>query len=156
MTIVFGISHNHSRFIPYEHTYANFAKAYVRYELSLNHKDSKGWASSLQWLYRALVEQAEQNNKSRIDIMDLRNSTINRTEELIRTSDLSLGTKWNLGRSLENVLSFLKEMRFKLDLQDWKSPFPNRSASVGIDGSSALVVSRLHQLYQVPQKLMWK
>lgn len=123
ITIVFGISDSRSLYTPYLYGYADFAKAYVRYELSLNFKDSKSWASSLPWLYRALVEKAIHNNKSLVDVMNIDNNVINRTEELINKSNQSTGGKRNIGLSLEKVIIFIKRMRFKLDIQDWKNPF---------------------------------
>jgi hypothetical protein len=137
LTIVFGISHNHSKYTPFQTPFSDFAKAYVRYEQSLNHKDSVMWASSLVWLYRALEEYSKQSNKPFIDIMNLNNTIINRVEELIRTSDLSPGGKRNIGLSLEKVLRFIKEKRFKLDLQDWSNPFPRQSdSSIKLDENS--------------------
>jgi len=84
MTVVHGIGHNGVHYTPYRAPYADFAKAYVRYELSLNHKESKGWTYSLQWLYKALFEQAERKNEFTVDVMDINNSVINRVEELIK------------------------------------------------------------------------
>lgn len=69
LTIVFGNSVNHSKYIPFKQPFADFAKAYVRYEQSLNHKDSTAWASSLVWVYNALEENAAQNDRSDVDIM---------------------------------------------------------------------------------------
>ena len=129
LSIVFGISHSHSRYTPYQNPFADFVKAYVRYHQSLNHIESVMLASSFAWLYQALAEQAEQSNTSIVDIMNINNNVINRTEELINTSDLSLGGKRNIGLSLEKILIFMKKMRFKLDIQDWRNPFPRQSDS---------------------------
>ncbi|WP_333810614.1 hypothetical protein, partial [Idiomarina baltica] len=129
MTIVFGISHSRSRYTPYRVPYADFAKAYVRYELSLNYKESLGWTSALPFLYQALAEHSESKNKSTVDVMEINNNIINRTEQLIKTSNLSVGGKRNIGLSLQKVLAFIKKMRLKLDIQDWKNPFPRPSDS---------------------------
>jgi len=127
LTIVHGISESRSLITPYVVPYADFAKAYVRYEMSLNYKDSVGWASSIPWIYRALSEQAELRAQSAVDIMDINNIAINRIAELLRASSLSLGGKRNIALSLEKVLAFIKKMRFKVDIQDWSNPFPRPS-----------------------------
>ena len=85
LTIVFGISHNHSKYTAFKAPFADFAKAYVRYQQSLNHKDSVMWASSLVWLYNALEEDAVQNNRDTVDVMNLNNTVINRVEAQIKT-----------------------------------------------------------------------
>jgi len=129
LTIVFGNSVNHSKYIPFKQPFADFAKAYVRYEQSLNHKDSTAWASSLVWIYNALEESAAQNDRADVDIMHLNNTVINRVEEQIKNSKLGAGAKRNIGLSLEKVLKFIKDKRFKLDLQEWSNPFPRPSDS---------------------------
>jgi hypothetical protein len=129
LTIVFGNSVNHSKYIPFKQPFADFAKAYVRYEQSLNHKDSTAWASSLVWVYNALEENAAQNDRSDVDIMHLNNTVINRVEEQIKNSKLGAGGKRNIGLSFERVLKFIRDKRFKLDLQDWSNPFPRPSDS---------------------------
>ena len=129
LTIVFGNSVNHSKYIPFKQPFADFAKAYVRYEQSLNHKDSTAWASSLVWIYNALEESAAQNDRADVDIMHLNNTVINRVEQQIRNSKLGAGGKRNIGLSFEKILKFIKDKRFKLDLQDWSNPFPRPSDS---------------------------
>ena len=123
LRIVFGLSETPHKYTPYKYPFADFAKAYVRYEMSLNRKDSVGFASSLPWLYRALLEYAELNNSNSIDVMALNNSVINRIDELIKLSGLGHSGKRNIALSLERVLTFIKDKRFKLDLQYWKNPF---------------------------------
>lgn len=129
LTIVFGSSINHSKYIPFKQPFADFAKAYVRYHQSLNHKDSVSWASSLVWLYNALEESATKNDRGAVDIMCLTNTDINRVEEQIKNSGLSAGGKRNIGLSFDKVLKFIKDKRFKLDLQEWSNPFPRPSDS---------------------------
>ena len=129
LTIVFGNSDNHSEYIPFKQPFADFAKAYVRYEQSLNHKDSTIWALTLVWIYKALEENATQNERSDVDLMHLNNTVINRVEEQIKSSELSAGSKRAIGLSLEKVLKFIKNKRFKLDLQEWSNPFPRPSDS---------------------------
>lgn len=129
LTIVFGNSENHSKYTPFKQPFADFAKAYVRYQQSLNHKDSVMWASSLVWLHNALEENATQNGRVAIDIMYLNNTVINRVEEQIKNSGLSAGGKRNIGLSFEKILKFIKDKRFKLDLQEWLNPFPRPSDS---------------------------
>lgn len=129
LTFVFGISHSHSSYTHFRPPFSDFAKAYVRYEQSLNHKDSVVWASSLVWIYKAMEEYCKQNEKLSIDVMDLNNTIINRVEDLIKASSLSPGSKRNIGLSLESVLKFIKEKRFKLNFQDWKNPFPRQADS---------------------------
>ncbi|KRS22151.1 hypothetical protein AAY72_04960 [Alishewanella sp. WH16-1] len=127
LTIVFGNSINSSEYIPFKQPFADFAKAYVRYEQSLNHKDSTKWALSLIWIYKALEENATLNDRSDVDIMHLNNTVINRVEEQIKSSELSAASKLAIGLSLEKVLKFIKNKRFKLDLQEWSNPFPRPS-----------------------------
>ncbi len=129
LTIVFGNSENRSEYIPFKQPFADFAKAYVRYDQSLNHKDSIDWASSLVWLYNALEEDATQNDRVAVDVMTLNNTVINRVEEQIKSSGLSAGRKRAIGLSLAKVLKFIKNKRFKLDLQEWSNPFPRLSDS---------------------------
>ena len=129
LTIVFGNSVNQSKYIPFKQPFADFAKAYVRYEQSLNHRDSTAWASSLVWIYNALKENTTLNDRSDVDIMHLNNTLINRVEEQIRNSKLGAGGKRNIGLSFEKILKFIKDKRFKLDLQDWSNPFPHPSDS---------------------------
>lgn len=137
LTIVFGASQNHSKYTPFQPPFSDFAKAYVRYQQSLNKKDSTTWASSLVFLYQALEEHAAHNDKSSVDIMNINNNVIERVEQKIRSSDLGAGGKRNIGLSFEKVLKFIKEKRFKLDLQDWSNPFPRQSdASIKLDEKS--------------------
>tara|TARA_R110001583_G_scaffold58352_1_gene174023 strand:+ start:2950 stop:5178 length:2229 start_codon:yes stop_codon:yes gene_type:complete len=137
LTIVFGASQSHSKYTPFQPPFSDFAKAYVRYHQSLNHKDSVMWASSLVPLYQAIEEDATQNEKSSIDIMSINNAIINRVDYLLRNSKLSIGGKRNIGMSLEKILRFIKEKRFKLDLQDWANPFPRQSdSSMKLDNKS--------------------
>ena len=137
LTIVFGNSENHSKYMPFKQPFADFAKAYVRYQQSLNHKDSVMWASSLVWLYNALEESATQNDRATVDVMKLNNADINCVEEQIKNSGLSAGGKRNIGLSLQKVLKFIKEKRFKLDLQEWSNPFPRQSdSSIKLDEDS--------------------
>ncbi|MFV1872767.1 MAG: hypothetical protein ACMZ64_05510 [Oleiphilus sp.] len=137
LTIVFGVSKNHSKYIPFQPPFSDFAKAYVRYQQSLVHKDSTMWASSLSRLYEALAEHSVLNELSEIDVMNLNNSVINRVEEKIKDSELSAGGKRNVGLSFEKVLKFIKDMRFKLDLQKWNNPFPRQSdSSIKLDRES--------------------
>ena len=103
LTIVFGKSVSHSEYIPFKPPFSDFAKAYVRYQQSLNYKYSTGWASSLVWLYSAMEENAIHNDRTNVDIMDLNNTTINRVEELIKNSKLSAGSKRNVALSFEKV-----------------------------------------------------
>ena len=137
LTIVFGASQNHSKYTPFQPPFSDFAKAYVRYQQSLNKKDSTTWVSSLVFLYQALEEHAAHNDKSSVDIMNINNNVIDRVEQKIRSSDLGAGGKRNIGLSFEKVLKFIKEKRFKLDLQDWSNPFPRQSdASIKLDEKS--------------------
>jgi hypothetical protein len=137
LTVVFGNSENHSKYTPFKQPFSDFAKAYVRYQQSLNHKDSTLWASSLVWLYNALEESATQNDRAPVDIMSLNNTVINRVEEQIKNSVLSAGGKRNIGLSFEKVLKFIKEKRFKLDAQEWANPFPRQSdSSIKLDKES--------------------
>lgn len=129
LTIVFGNSENHSKYTPFKPPFADFAKAYVRYQQSLNHKDSVMWASSLVWLYNALEENAAQNDREAVDVLYLNNTVINCVEEQIKNSKLSAGGKRNIGLSFEKVLNFIRDKRFKLDLQEWSNPFPRPSDS---------------------------
>lgn len=126
LTIVFGNSISHSKYIPFKQPFADFAKAYVRYEQSLNHKDSTDWSSSLRWIYNALEENAILNSQVAVDIMCLNNSDINRIEEQINNSDIKDSTKRNICLSLDKVLRFIKDKRFKVDLQEWSNPFHRR------------------------------
>lgn len=137
LTIVFGNSKNHSEYTPFKQPFADFAKAYVRYQQSLNHKDSTSWAYSLVWLYNALEEDATQNDRVAVDVMSLNNTVVNRVEEQIKKSGLSAGSKRNIGLSLEKVLKFVREKRFKLNLQEWSNPFPRQSdSSIKLDEDS--------------------
>ena len=137
LTIVFGKSKNHSEYTPYKQPFADFAKAYVRYEQSLNHKNSVMWASSLVWLYNALEESATQNGRDEVDIMYLSNAVINRVQEQINNSGLRAGSKRNIGLSFEKLLNFIKSKRFKLDLQEWSNPFPRKpDSSIKLDVSA--------------------
>ena len=137
LTIVFGKSKNHSEYTPYKQPFADFAKAYVRYEQSLNHKNSVMWASSLVWLYNALEESATQNGRDEVDIMYLSNAVINRVQEQINNSGLRAGSKRNIGLSFEKLLNFIKSKRFKLDLQEWSNPFPRKpDSSIKLDKAS--------------------
>ncbi|HHY0606263.1 TPA: hypothetical protein ACVU5H_003714 [Vibrio parahaemolyticus] len=137
LTIVFGASQNHSKYTPFLPPFSDFAKAYVRYQQSLNKKDSTTWASSLVFLYQTLEEHAAHNDKSSVDIMNINNNVIDRVEQKIRSSDLGAGGKRNIGLSFEKVLKFIKEKRFKLDLQDWSNPFPRPSdARIKLDEKS--------------------
>jgi hypothetical protein len=137
LTIVFGNSENHSKYTPYKRPFSDFAKAYVRYQQSLNHKDSTLWASSLVWLYNALEESATQNDRATVDIMSLNNTVINRVEEQIKNSVLGAGGKRNIGLSFEKVLKFIKEKKFKLDAQEWANPFPRQpDSSIKLDKES--------------------
>lgn len=137
LTIVFGASQNRSKYTPFQPPFSDFAKAYVRYQQSLNKKDSTTWASSLVFLYQALEEHAAHNDKSSVDIMNINNNVIDRVEQKIRSSDLGAGGKRNIGLSFEKVLKLIKEKRFKLDLQDWSNPFPRQSdASIKLDEKS--------------------
>ena len=129
LTIVFGNSESHSKYKPFKPPFSDFAKAYVRYQQSLNHNDSTTWASSLVWLYNAIEESAIHNDRINVDIMDLNNTIINRVEEQIKNSKLSAGGKRNIALSFEKVCKFIKEKKFKLDLQEWKNPFPRPSDS---------------------------
>jgi hypothetical protein len=129
LTIVFGKSESNSKYTPFKRPFSDFAKAYVRYHQSLNHKDSTTWASSLVWIYKALEESATQNDRASVNIMSLNNTVINRVEEQIKNSNLSAGGKRNIGLSFEKVLKYIKEKRFKLDLQEWANPFPRQSDS---------------------------
>jgi len=129
LTIVFGESLNTHNFIPFKQPFRDFAKAYVRYHQSLNHKDSKGWVGFLVFLYKALEEHSKLNNKTSVDLMDINNSIINRTESLIRQADISTSTKRGVAISFETALKFLKEKRIKLDIQEWSNPFPRQSDS---------------------------
>lgn len=129
LTIVFGNSESHSKYSPFKQPFADFAKAFVRYQQSLNYKNSVMWASSLAWIYNALEESAIQNGREDVDIMHLTNTDINRIEEQIKNSGLSAGGKRNIGLSFEKVVKFIKEKRFKLDLQEWSNPFPRTSDS---------------------------
>ena len=137
LTIVFGNSVNHSEYIPFKQPFADFAKAYVRYQQSIDHKDSTAWASSLVWIHNALEERATQNDRVDVDIMDLNNTDINRVEEQIRNGEQGVGTKRNISLSFEQVLQFIKDKRFKLDLQEWSNPFPRKSdPSIKLDKDS--------------------
>lgn len=137
LTFVFGISNSHSSYTPYSQPYLDFAKAFIRYHQSINFRHSTHWASALPWLYQALKEYADLNSKTEVDFLDLNNDIINRTEEIIRTSGLSTGGKRNIGISLEKALEFTKEARFKLDLQEWKNPFPRpRDTAIRLDETS--------------------
>jgi len=137
LTIVFGDSESHSKYTPFKQPFSDFTKAYVRYQQSLNHKDSTMWASSLVWLHNAIEESATQNDRAAVDIINLNNTVINRVEEQIKNSGLSAGGKRNIGLSLEKVLKFIKEKRFKLDLQEWSNPFPRQSdSSIKLDEES--------------------
>lgn len=129
LTIVFGNSVNHSEYIPFKQPFADFAKAYVRYHQSLEEKNSTVWASSLVWIYNALEENATQNDREDVDIMYLNNTVINRVEEQIKNSRLGAGGKRNIGLSFAKVIKFIKDKRFKLDLQEWSNPFPRPSDS---------------------------
>jgi hypothetical protein len=137
LTIVFGNSESHSKYTPFKQPFADFAKAYVRYQQSLNHKDSTVWASSLVWLYNALEENATENDRVTVDVMKLNNTVVNSVEDQIRNSGLGAGAKRNIGLSLEKILKFVNEKRFKLDLQEWSNPFPRQSdTSVKFDEDS--------------------
>jgi hypothetical protein len=129
LTVVFGNSESHSKYTPFKQPFSDFAKAYVRYQQSINFKDSTVWASSLVWLYNALEENAIQNDRAAVDVIRLNNTVINCAEKLIKNSGLSAGSKRNIGLSLEKVLNFIKDKRFKLDLQEWSNPFPRQSDS---------------------------
>ena len=84
LTIVFGNSESHSKYSPFKQPFADFAKAFVRYQQSLNYKNSVMWASSLAWIYNALEESAIQNGREDVDIMHLTNTDINRTRSRLR------------------------------------------------------------------------
>jgi hypothetical protein len=129
LSIIFGVPKNGYNFMPYQSPFADFAKAYVRYHQSLNFKNATMWASPLLWIYKALEKDAKENNKSSIDLMNLSNSIVNQIENSIKSSDLSAGGKRNVGQPLASLLKFLKEKRIKIDLQDWKNPFPRPSDS---------------------------
>ena len=129
LTIVFGESLNTRNFIPFKQPFRDFAKAYVRYHQSLNHRDSKGWVGFLVFLHKALEEHSKLNNKASVDVMDINNSVINRTESLIKQSGISMSTKRGVAISFEAALKFLKEKRFKLDIQEWSNPFPRQADS---------------------------
>lgn len=122
LTIVFGVSENIAKYRPYKQPFSDFAKGYVRYQQSLNHKDSTAWASSLVLLYQALEESAQENDRATIDVMNISNSVINRVEELITKSSLAQGSKRNLGLSFQKLVKFIIDMKFKLDLQHWTNP----------------------------------
>ncbi len=139
-SILFGTPHGVGQVRPYNSQYADFMKAYARYEMSLRSKKSIGWFLSLHWIYKALLEQANKRNSNDVDILDINQRVVERTEELIRTSELSLGSKRNLGASLEQILFFLKNMRFVLELQEWKNPFSQRlKTSTSVDEESRKV-----------------
>lgn len=121
---VSGISQSHSKYILYKQPFSDFARAYFRYHQSLNPKSGRTWFSSLGWLYEALEEKTNSAGRSEVDIMDLDNDVINNVERNIKESELSHGVKRSTGLSLQSVLNFIVKMRFKLNLQEWKNPFP--------------------------------
>lgn len=137
LTIVFGESLDNYNFIPFKEPFADFAKAFVRYELSLDFKYSTTWASSLVWIHKALEERATQNNRAYVDIMHLDNAIINRIEEEITNAKLAAGVKRNIGLSLKRVLTFIKDKRLKLGLQEWSNPFSRpRETKIKLDEDS--------------------
>ncbi len=153
LSILFGIRNTHSKFSPYAPPFSDFARAYVRYHQSLNHKNSTNWASSLTWLYKSLLEDAEQQGRKSVDILDVNNNVINRTLELIKNDKLSLMSKRNISISLKNVLAFLKKMRFKLDFHDFTDPFPKQpDSTIKVDSRSRqLELSKCPSDYQMLQ-----
>jgi hypothetical protein len=120
LTIVFGNSSSAYQHEPFKAPFADFAKAYVRYELSINAKLSTVFFSSLVWVYRALEEKALEN--SLVDIMNINNDVINTIAKQIEDSELEDSTKRNLNISLQHILAFIRESKFKFDLQGWTNP----------------------------------
>lgn len=133
--LLFGICEDSMNFTPYQQPYADFARAYVRFYFSVNRLNSKAIVYALQWLYRALVEKAEENKKTEIDVMDINNNVINRAEELIRNSELSEQTRYGYGGSLEQLINFIREKRLKLGIQIWKNPFKKRVRHNSLEAS---------------------
>lgn len=123
LSFVFGVFIGGGKHTPFSPQFADFAKAYVCYQQSINPKNSVGFYKGFTWLYQALTENAEQNNHPTIDIMDINNTVINRAEELIAKNYRSGSGRYACADSMERVLEFIKEKRFKLDLQSWKNPF---------------------------------
>lgn len=137
LTVVFGVSQNKSKYTPFKQPFSDFAKAYVRYNQSINHKDSTNWAGGFAWLYKALKEHAELNGHSEVSIMNLTNSVINSTENLIKNSALTPGAKRNTAISLQAILKFIKDKRLKLDMQSWTNPFPRlKDSTIKFDKES--------------------
>jgi hypothetical protein len=124
LTIVFGKSHSRSKYDPYKAPFSDFAKAYVRYQQSIDFKFATVWASSLALIHEELEKSAIMNGRPSVDIMDIDNATINAIENnILASQSLAAGAKRNTAASLQSVLAFLKDMRFKLGLQEWKNPF---------------------------------
>ncbi|MDP5130100.1 MAG: hypothetical protein NWQ54_04415 [Paraglaciecola sp.] len=137
LSFVFGVSDNPYHFVPYQNPFSDFAKAYVRYNQSLKFHNSCHILSIFPFLYKALSEQANRKKCSIIDIIDINNNVIIRTEELIRVSGFEEQTKHTIGQNLIKIIAFLKRMHFKLDLYNWQNPFTSRDkTSVKLDTKS--------------------
>jgi len=122
-TIVFGISEGNSKYTPYKEPFSDFARAFVRYEMSLRPKKSINFARALDYIYKALEEKAIQNGFfDQVDLMHIDNLVINRANELILNSKNGDGTKRLNCISLAKLVKFIRDMKFKLNLQQYKSP----------------------------------
>ena len=152
LSFVFGVFIGGGKHTPFSTQFADFAKAYVCYQQSINFKKSTDWFKGFTWLYQALAENAEQNNKPTIDVMDINNTVINRAEELITKHYRANSGRSPCGNSMESVLQFIKEKRFKLDLQSWKNPFhiTNRHNKLD-DESRNLQMEKCPSDYQMMQ-----
>lgn len=137
-TITFGVSENSYAYKPYKVPFSDFARAYVRYEMSLKSHGSKNFALALPYIYQALENKAIDHGKPDfVDLMDIDNSVIDNAERLIRNSGLAIGTQRNKCISLEKIIKLIREKKLKLNLQNYKNPIPRpKSKNIKLDDES--------------------
>lgn len=104
--------------------FLDFAKAYMRYQHSMQPTKSVGLRmSAIRALERALVEQHESPKVEKADA-----AVFNRAAQLIREK-FEASTSNKIGSQLEMITSFLRENRLTATPFEWRNPIPRQRDS---------------------------
>ena len=136
--IILGCSSGWLKYEPFKAPFSEFARAYARYKMSLKPVQSVNWYVAMKYLYLALEEKSLiKDCVDRVDLMDIDNSVVNRTNELIINKDINQSTKRNMCISLEQIVKFIIKKKFKLDLHQYKNVIKRpKDHTTGLDKES--------------------
>ncbi|MDA3822477.1 MAG: hypothetical protein PF450_07720 [Bacteroidales bacterium] len=104
--------------------YISFARAYIRYNQSINPKKAiQRDMAGLRVVQKAIQDVYQKQNPC---VLMLDGAVLSKVEEIVRNLEVSDGARYQIGGKVQRIYDFLRKEKINSTIPVWKNPFPRQ------------------------------